>query len=111
MIEFESGAIAVNETSFVAYPDSYAMEIDGTQGAIRMLSPREGVEIRTDHGNTKGWHKPQELPKARPSPINQWVAACENDSDPEFGIDDAVELTRLMEAAYKSQRDGVSVDF
>ena len=110
MIEFESGAIAVNETSFVAYPDSYSLEIDGTKGAVRMLSPREGVEIRTDFGDQRGWHVPTELPVAHASPINQWVTACHNGQDTEFGIDEAVELTRLMEAAYISQNERRAVD-
>lgn len=109
MIEFESGAIAVNETSFVAYPDSYSLEIDGMKGAIRMLSPREGIEIRSDLADQKGWHTPEVLPEAHPSPINQWISACQNGSDTEFGIDEAVELTRLMEAAYISQDEKRSV--
>lgn len=110
MIEFESGAIAVNETSFVAYPDSYSLEIDGMKGAIRMLSPREGIEIRSDLIDEKGWHTAVDMPEAHPSPINQWVTACQNGPDTEFGIDEAVDLTRLMEAAYISQSERRSVD-
>ena len=110
MIEFQSGAIAVNETSFVAYPDSYSLEVDGTKGAIRMPSPREGVQIRTDEGDIRGWHSPAQLPAAHVSPIDQWVQACNEGSEVEFGIDEAVELTRLMEAAYISSRDGTRVN-
>lgn len=109
MIEFENGVIATNETSFVAYPDSYSIEIDGTEGGLRMLSPRNGVEIRSDHLSTKGWHRPIELPNARPLPIEQWIDACLYGGESEFGIQDAVELTELMEAAYTSQRELRSV--
>ena len=109
MIEFESGAIAVNETSFVAYPDSYSLEMDGTKGGLRMLSPREGIQIRSDFGDTRGWYAPQSLPDPHKSPINQWIEDCLNGTGVEFGIDEAVELTRLMEAAYKSQSEGRSI--
>ena len=110
MIEFENGAIAVNETSFVAYPDSYSFEIDGVNGGVRMLSPRDGVQVRTDSGDIRGWHSPENLPSAHTSPINQWIDSCNTGSEIEFGIDDAVDLTRLMEAAYRSQNEGRSID-
>ena len=110
MIEFDSGAIAVNETAFVAYPDSFSMEIDGMDGGFRMLSPREGVQIRSDKLSEKGWQTPTELPLRTASPVDQWVAACHGGQSAEFGIDDAVQLTELMEAAYVSVRDRVAVD-
>ena len=110
VIEFESGAIAVNETSFVAFPDSFSLEIDGMDGGYRMLSPREGVQIRSDKLESKGWQTPSNLPKRRPAPINQWVAACHGGETVDFGIDDAVELTELMDAAYTSYREGVVAD-
>ena len=109
MIEFESGLIAVNETSFVAYPDSYSLEIDGMDGGLRMLSPREGVQVRSDKFNERGWQTQGNLPSRTPSPIDQWVTACHGGADAEFGIEDAVQLTELMEAAYVSFRDRVAV--
>ena len=110
VIEFDSGAIAVNETSFVAYPDSYSIEIDGMDGGYRMLSPREGAQIRSDKLESKGWQTPDSLPPRSQSPIDQWVAACHGGEPAEYGIDDAVHLTELMEAAYVSYRDRVAVE-
>lgn len=106
VIEFESGAIVVNETSFVAYPDSYSLELDGTEGGVRMLSPRDGVELRSDHVDAKGWQKITDLPERGVSPINQWIDGCTKGTPIEFGITDAVELTEIMEAAYRAHRSG-----
>ncbi|MCY4095241.1 MAG: Gfo/Idh/MocA family oxidoreductase [Gammaproteobacteria bacterium] len=109
VIEFENGEIGINETSFVAYPDSYSLELDGTEGGVRMLSPKEGVEVRSDHLDKNGWHKVEELPDRSVSPIDQWISGCLEGSEIEFGIDEAVQLTELMDAAYRSHISGASV--
>lgn len=103
LIEFENGAIAVNETSFVGYPDSYSLEVDGTDGGVRMLSPRNGVEIRSDALDLKQWTKVEDLPERSVSPIDQWVSGCINNTPIDFGMTEAIELTELMDAAYRSQ--------
>ena len=108
VIEFENGAIGVNETSFVAYPDSYSLELDGTEGGVRMLSPRDGVEIRSDQLDSKGWKKVEELPERSEAPIDQWVKGCLDGSTIDFGIEEAIQLTELMDAAYRSHATGES---
>lgn len=108
VIEFENGAIGVNETSFVAYPDSYSLELDGTEGGVRMLSPRDGVEIRSDHLDVRGWTKVEELPDRSVGPIDQWISGCLEGTAIDFGIEEAVQLTELMDAAYRSHISGES---
>lgn len=108
VIEFESGAIGVNETSFVAYPDSYSLELDGTEGGVRMLSPKDGVEIRSDHFDAKGWIKVEELPERSVGPIDQWISGCLDGTTIDFGLEDAIQLTELMDAAYRSHVSGKS---
>ena len=108
VIEFESGTIAVNETSFVAYPDSYSLEVDGTQGGVRMLSPREGVELRSDNVEADGWQKINDLPERSRSPVDQWITACTDGGSVDYGIEEAVELTEVMAAAYEAYRTGSS---
>ena len=108
VIEFEGGAIAVNETSF-ASSGSYALEIDGTEGAYRMLSPADGAEIRSKHVDVEGWHSPKALPDARPKPVDQWVDACLDGTPVDFGMAEAVGLTEVMQAAYIAERDGRAV--
>ena len=108
VIEFDGGAIAVNETSF-ASSGSYALEMDGTEGAYRMLSPAEGAEIRSQHLDTKGWHAPPVLPEARPKPVDQWIDACLDGTPVDFGMAEAVALTEIMQASYLADREGRTV--
>ena len=112
VIEFESGAIAINETSFVSFGGAYSLEIDGTAGGFRMLSPGDGVQVRGKRFEDASWRKPEEeLPSSQAKPIDQWIAGCTNDEPIEFGLEPAIELTELMEAAYVAEREGRSVSF
>ena len=110
VIEFEGGAIAVNETSFTGFGGSYSLEIDGTEGGYRMLSPSEGVQVRSKRFGDSKWREPDALPAARAKPIDQWIAGCVAGAPIEFGLEPAIELTELMEAAYVAHNEQRSVD-
>ena len=112
VIEFEGGAIAVNETSFTSFGGAYSVEIDGTEGGFRMLSPNTGAEVRSAHlDGGRGWQAVEELPTARPKPVDQWIAGCVHGDPIDFGIEDALALTELMEAAYTAEAEQRSVAF
>lgn len=111
VIEFNNGAIAVNETSFTGFGGAYSLEIDGTEGGYRMLSPGEGVQVRSKRLGGSGWQQPDELPKALAKPVDQWIAGCVHGAPIEFGLDDAIQLTELMEAAYVADDENRSVSF
>ncbi len=102
VIEFEQGAIGVSETGFVSNYNPATLEISGTKGTIYI---RNGVMYATE--DTGGnWVTPDQLPNALPSPLIQWVQGCKATADVTFGIEDAIMLTRMMEAAYKSYQNG-----
>ena len=111
VIEFDNGAIAVNETSFTGFGGAYSLEIDGTEGGYRMLSPGEGGQVRSKHLGGSGWQQPVELPKALAKPVDQWITGCVDGGSIEFGLDDAIQLTELMEAAYVADDENRSVSF
>lgn len=111
VIEFQNGAIAVNETSFTSFGGSYSLEIDGTEGGFRMPSPGEGIQVRSKHLDGRDWQRPESLPAALPKPIDQWIAGCVHGAPIEFGLADAIQLTELMEAAYVADGDNRSVSF
>ena len=111
VIEFESGAIAVNETSFTGFGGTYSLEIDGTEGGYRMLSPNEGAQVRSKRFGDAKWHTPDALPAPLAKPIDQWIAGCVEGAPIEFGLGPAIELTELMEAAYVADAERRSVDF
>ena len=50
------------------------------------------------------WKEIADLPEKPDLPVRQWVKAVNDGVDlPEFGIDQAVLLTRVMEAAYRPE--------
>ncbi|MFP6851691.1 MAG: Gfo/Idh/MocA family oxidoreductase [Pseudomonadales bacterium] len=109
LIEYENGAIAINETSFVSYGGHFTVEIDGTEGSYRMLSPGEAV-IRSKHLQQTGWQPVADVPAPGISPIGQFVRAALGGEPAEFGMPEAMQLTELMEAAYLSHREARAVE-
>lgn len=109
-IEFTGGAIALNETAFVSWGGGFSVEIDGTRGGFQMLSPRD---VRVRHGNDKQWRAAEQVPLDEPQPIPRWLAAIRGEGPREFGmgITEAVQLSEMMEAAYRAQREHRSVEF
>jgi len=106
IMKYPSGAIAVSETGFVSSDSPFMLELYGTGGSlmiaggeIRLISAKLGGEFG-------GWVIPSNLPKALPTPINQFVDGVLYDKEIIFGMDDAVQLTEIMEAAYNAHRQG-----
>jgi predicted dehydrogenase len=102
VIEFDEGAIGVSETGFVSNYTPTTLEISGTKGTLLVSN---GVMYATEETEGK-WIAPEQLPQALPSPILQWEKDFNADEDVTFGIEDAIVLTKMMEAAYKSSQSG-----
>ena len=108
VIEFTNNAVAINETSFVSWGGAYSVEIDGTHGGFQMSSPRN---VRTRSGEDKAW-KPAELPPDEAMPIPRWIDSILGSGPAEFGmgIEEALQLSQMMDAAYRSHTEGRTVD-
>ena len=108
VIEFANKAVAINETSFVSWGGAYSVEIDGSRGGFQMTSVRN---VRTRSGEDKVW-KPAELPADEAMPIPRWIASIRGTGPAEFGmgITEALQLSQMMDAAYRSHREGRTVD-
>jgi len=99
VFRYKNGAIAVSETGFVSKYNNYVIEIDGTKGSFRLSD--SGAQYATDETGGK-WIDVEKLP-AEPSPLEQWIKLVRTGEGAEdFGIDEAVRLTRVMDAAYRS---------
>jgi len=109
IVEFANDAVAINETSFVSWGGAYSVEIDGTRGGFQMSSPRN---VRTRSGDDKAW-RPAELPQDEAMPIPRWIASIRGNGPTDFGmgIEEAVQLSEMMHAAYRSHRERRTVDF
>jgi predicted dehydrogenase len=102
IIEFANGTIGVSETGFVSNYNPMTLEISGTKGCLLV---RDGVWYANEETGGK-WIAAEQLPDALPSPLVQWANGEMNNEGVTFGIEDAITLTKMMEAAYKSYHGG-----
>jgi len=108
VFEYADGCIAVSETGFVSGYSPITAEVYGSEGSIVW---HRGVSLKRAGKDTDGkWvDVPEsELPPEKPSAIRLWTDAIRaGGAQPaELGPDDALALTRLMEAAYKASASG-----
>jgi len=101
VIEFDKGIIGVSETGFVSVYTPQTLEVSGTKGTLLIHG---GVTYANTETDGK-WVTAESLPDALPSPIVLW-ANGEEKSGAAFGIENAIILTKMMEAAYKSYLSG-----
>jgi predicted dehydrogenase len=116
LAEFKNGILGVMETAFVTFGVPDLLEVYGTEGSVFM----RGGEVRVsskplDSLGSLSFNsaQPKNLPPAKPSPLMQFVDACINRSgSPEYlGLDDAVLMTRMIEAVYQSDKNGQTINF
>ncbi|MDD4796995.1 MAG: Gfo/Idh/MocA family oxidoreductase [Eubacteriales bacterium] len=112
LIEFENGAIAIPQTNFVSGNSKRGFEIHGTKGSLVFEDPDLPVNVYASGVETDAdGHPLSPLPAEAKMPIDQWLDAIQGTDTVQYGIDDAVALTELMEGAYRSAREGRTVCF
>lgn len=95
VMTYESGAIGVSETGFVAENNPFEFELVGDKGTALM----GGFLDKPCYNIGEGWVFPK-LPRTLPLPMTGWVESILNDTEAPYGIDEAVALSRTMEMAY-----------
>ncbi|MBE3101501.1 MAG: Gfo/Idh/MocA family oxidoreductase [Firmicutes bacterium] len=113
VIEFENKAIAIVETGFITPSSPSSLELYGTEGSLFIGGPDDTVKIASKKydPDSTGWIVPSELPEALPQAMKQWVDGILNGGQIHFGLEEGIQLTELMEAAYKSHNEGRRIDF
>lgn len=113
VIEFENKAISIVETGFVSPNSPFTMELYGTEGSLFIGGPDNTVKIASKKfaADSDGFVTPGELPEALPSAMEQWVDSIRNNGKIHFGLKEGIQLTELMEGAYKSYKSGCKVNF
>ena len=99
LFRYRDGAIGVSETGFVSVADPYTFELSGTKGAARVLGQEAWY---ADEATEKKWIRAEVLPDAPESPLYTWVDAAAHGKPVVYGIDEAVELSEIMDAAYRA---------
>lgn len=96
ILSYANGAIGVSETGFVSSFGNYVLEVIGTKGAVRI------IDDKTECIKDGNWVE-AELEEEPMSPLAQWInLVIDGTPAPEYGVEEAVRLSKLMEAAYKS---------
>lgn len=105
ILSYKNGAIGVSETGFVSNFGNYSIEIHGTEGSLRHI---DGVTQMASKATEGKWEN-VELPEAPKNPLGQWIDyVIDGTPAPEFGVEEAVQLTKLMVAAYKGSETGAA---
>ena len=111
-IEFENKAIAIVETSFVTPISPWAFEIYGTEGWLCATDHK--VMITTPetrkYTNDMVYVPENKLPKRLDEPLVNFIKAVDGKAEIYFGLDDAIDLARLLENAYMSDEKGITVE-
>ena len=110
IIEFENGIIGISETGFDSYYSPHKFEIYGTDGSLFeengkvYVKTRETAEISNDPIAAKTENGDAE-------PLSKFIDACiEGTGTPDgLGLDLAIALTELLENAYISDKNNITV--
>jgi predicted dehydrogenase len=107
VVEFKSGALGILDTSWVHRAGPNPLEIYGTEGYIgRNTAPGQNLVVASQQLGVKGYLLPTELPKALPTPLEQWVSACLHGTSSAINVEDGRNLTELLEGTYIAARNG-----
>ncbi|MBQ8743340.1 MAG: Gfo/Idh/MocA family oxidoreductase [Clostridia bacterium] len=107
VLQYENGAIAVSETGFVSVADPYSIEFSGTKGYLRISGGSLAYSCPETENKTVTL---SEFQTYAPLPLDYWIDSIVNGTqNQKYTIDEAVELTKIMEAAYRSSESGKKI--
>lgn len=105
LVDYESGALGIIETSFVSNGSPFQLEVYGTEGTL--LISDEKIQINSE--NVKSEELTEVLP-ALPTPMVQWVNEIKTGATPTITKEDVINLTLINEAALKSHNEGRRIE-
>ena len=105
LVDYESGALGIIETSFVSNGSPFQLELYGTEGTLRISDDK----IHINSANIKSQDLTEVLP-ALPMPMVQWVNAIKTGAPPTITKEDVINLTLINEAAVKSHDEGRRIE-
>ncbi|GAC1429302.1 MAG: Gfo/Idh/MocA family oxidoreductase [Chloroflexota bacterium] len=106
---YTTGALGVVEAGLVTPASPFAVEVHGTRGSLLYGTPEDRLLVRSGASARTGAWETRDVPPGQPTPFDQWVThVLEGTQWPE-NVAAALDLTRLMEAAYLSARQECAV--
>ncbi len=119
VVEFKNGGLGILDVSWVHRAGPNPLEIYGTEGYIsRSVAPGQGLLLASQKLGLQGYPTggipttiPAELPKALPSPLQQWVSACLHGTPSTISVVDGRNLTEMLEGIYTAARTHAEYQF
>ena len=102
-------AIAVSETGFMTPASPAFLEVQGTEGTVTVQSLDNTVWLKEK--GSDAFVKVEELPAPGKSAMDQFLDAVEHDVPVTFGLEDALQLSAFMDAAYRAHEAKKTVEF
>ena len=104
LMKYDDGAIAISETSFVSKPSPFVLEISGTEGSLTINGSDIRLASSKISGNSEysGFITPHRLPDKLNHPVEIFVEGILYNKEMMYGMDEAIDLTKMMVAAYKA---------
>lgn len=109
VMSFADGAIAVSETGFMTPASPAFLEVQGTEGTVTVQSLDNTVWLKEK--GSDAFVKVEELPAPGKSAMDQFLDAVEHDVPVTFGLEDALQLSAFMDAAYRAHEAKKTVEF
>lgn len=100
LVDYESGALGIIETSFLSHGSPFQLELYGTKGSV--LIEEGQIRLNSSEGNEQ---VSADSLESLPMPMAQWVDSITNGKTPSITKDDVVRLTSINEAAAKSHAE------
>lgn len=108
IVEYESGALGIIESGFVAYGSPFQLELYGTEGTL--LIEDDAIRLKSKQLEATAWITPEKLPQPLPMALEQWVEMITGNKTPAITKKDLCNLTLINQAAALSQKDGRKVE-
>ncbi|MCL1986864.1 MAG: Gfo/Idh/MocA family oxidoreductase [Firmicutes bacterium] len=104
IMKYDDGAIAISETGFVSGASPFILEMYGTDGTFIVNAGKVSIASSkiTTNADYSGFVTPNQMPQPLPNPVSQFVDGVLYNKEIIFGMQDAIELTEMMVAAYKA---------
>lgn len=104
IVEYESGALGILETSFLSHGSPFELELYGTEGTLLC---KEGlIQLKSVHQGDGNWVDLEENLPVVPMPMEQWVAKIHDGVEPTITKEDVINLTKINDAAALSNWEG-----
>jgi predicted dehydrogenase len=109
VLRHRTGALGIAETGFVNPSSPFTIEVHGTKGSLLYGSPEPRLLVGPAGGDRDAPWSELPIPESGPTPFEGWVSHIAEGTNATENIALALDLTSLVDAAYRSARAGTTI--